>query len=248
MPRQPGQISPVFARPGGYKKTTGLRLCQCESGLHFFAHFKRCRPDTRPQPCYYFHSCLRTCYGGYRVKALINRLQHTFAAGLKGTGQTTPACMRCSHHAAVFSGQQHGQAISHHDGAGDMALTRDARIGELAVGRVGVDCKHVAAMHLLQKHRPAANGRLQCSAVDGYFFWHVADVVAQIHGVERHARKPALPGRENRPHAGWRRPVGDQPVRVQNQGSATAALVETPARPCMLRTRPWCAAGRQNSP
>jgi len=40
-PRQPGKISPILSGPGGHKKTTGLRLRQLESGLHFFAHFKR---------------------------------------------------------------------------------------------------------------------------------------------------------------------------------------------------------------
>ena len=182
------------------------------------------------------------------AKRLINRLQQTVSAGLNGPGQTTPARMRRSHHAAVFSGQQHGQTIGHHDGAGQLSLRRDAGVCNIAVTRGRVKRQHRAAMHLLQKHRPAANGRLQCSAVASNFFWHVADVVAQIHAVERHAGNPALPRRENRPNAARCGPVGKQPVRVQNRGSLRAALFETPARPCRLRTRSSCVAGRQSSP
>ena len=68
-----------------------------------------------------------------------------------------------------------------------MALGSNAGIGPPTIGRRGIKHQHLAAMHLFQKNRPAADRSLQRGAVGGNFFRRVADVVTQVHAVERQA-------------------------------------------------------------
>ena len=70
-----------------------------------------------------------------------------------------------SHCRAIRAGQQHGQAVGHHDGAGYAGAGGDGGISRLAVRRIRIKFRYVAAMHLLQKNRPRARAGGQRGAV-----------------------------------------------------------------------------------
>ena len=57
------------------------------------------------------------------------------------------------HQRAPGVGEQHRQAVGHHDRAGDAGLPGDSRVSHRAVWRVAVDGERRGAMHLLQVNR-----------------------------------------------------------------------------------------------
>jgi hypothetical protein len=88
-----------------------------------------------------------------------------------GRGHCTPVTVR----------QQDRQAIGHHDGASQVRIDRHARISDHAIGRVSVQCHHVHAMHLLQKHRARrAQLHLQKLAIGRHRPRVVTDMAPQI--------------------------------------------------------------------
>jgi hypothetical protein len=87
------QIGQVFTGRDGGKAMGGLRLPRGKGGPHLFAHFKRCRPDTRTQPSYYFYSILYKLVLRRSTKRRINRLDDALPCGITAAGQPPPAGM-----------------------------------------------------------------------------------------------------------------------------------------------------------
>ena len=122
------------------------------------------------------------------------------------------------HQRALPVGQEHRQAVGHHDGAGQPWRAGHGGVGGGSVGAVGHQRQRVRAVHLVQEHRPRADGRAQAGAVGGHRRRRVAHVIAQIEVRPGRCRgavggAASAPG-EAGPHARGRRPVGHQPVAV----------------------------------
>jgi hypothetical protein len=127
--------------------------------------------------------------------------------------------VRCSDKGAIQIGEQHRQAVSHHDGASDITVGSDTRIGYRAIWYVGLQCHYIGAMHLLQINGLSAYCLRQMISIDGNMFCPVAHMVAQIQGAKRRNTHTAMPRGEHRFNVRWRWPVGNEPVRLQNRGS-----------------------------
>ena len=171
---------------------------------------------------------------------LQNGLQNTAPAL---TCQPAPAGVRCRHMAAANVGQQHGQAVGHHDGANHAGLVGQAGIGACTLGGIRVEPLHLCAMHLRQKHRFCAQGLSECFAVDRDIQRPVPHMVTQIKTVVRRRRMPPRARGSHRLHALRRGPLGNQPVGVHSDQAVTNCPSER--APCR---RPGAVFGAFRSP
>ena len=186
---------------------------------HLIAHFERLRSNARAQPS---HPLFRR--HALRALALHERLQHAHRALALAlaTGQAAPACVQGRHALAVGAAQEHGQAIGHHDGAGQAGLRGPAAVGLSTIGAAGVQRQHLGAVHLVQKHRSHAQRLLHLRAVGGHGLGQVAHVLAQVQGVVGRRRNATCAARAKRVHLGGRRPLGTQPI-CRPRGRCAAA-------------------------
>ena len=80
-------------------------------------------------------------------------------------GQTAPSGVHRRHQGAVHIAQQNGQAVRHHDGAGQTARPGAGAVGLHTIESVRHQFQYLGAMDLVQKHRPDRQGLLQDGAV-----------------------------------------------------------------------------------
>ena len=88
--------------------------------------------------------------------------------------------MRRAHHGSAGVGEQHRQAVRHHDGAGKTALGGDAAVGLPAIGRFLRKLRHMYAMHLLQEDRVRIQRAGEYLAVGCDCLRLVPDMVTQV--------------------------------------------------------------------
>jgi hypothetical protein len=93
--------------------------------------------------------------------------------------------MGCSHHRQVKVGQQDRQAVSHHDGASQAALTGDGCIslGVAEAQAMGFQHGHLLAMHLTQKNRPASRGQCKSLPVGRHPGRRILHMLTQVQAV-----------------------------------------------------------------
>ncbi len=123
--------------------------------------------------------------------------------------------MGSSHPVAGFIGEEHRQAVGHHDRAG-----QPGRRGGAGIGGGAVD--------LLQEDRPGADGLLQATAVLGHMRAIVADMVAEVEALVAAQRNTAITRGAHGPHVRRRGSVRHEPVRIHgvaalDQASASGA-------------------------
>ena len=75
-------------------------------------------------------------------------------------------------------GEQHRQAISHHDGAGQPFLSRLSPVGHRAIARVKGKRHNVGTMNLRQKYRLRARRLAKNQAVGSNALGVITDMVA----------------------------------------------------------------------
>ena len=107
-------------------------------------------------------------------------------------------------------GEQHRQAVGHHDGARQAGSGGDAGIGHGPIGRPDIQRDHTGSMHLLQEHRMGAERLRQVLTVARHGFRIVAHVVTQVEAVEGRHRHATRPQGEGGVH-----PVRECPRRYQ---------------------------------
>ncbi len=236
VPRQPRQVSHVFVAATAYEKTARVRLTGLKHSLHLGTHFKRRWAYAWPQPRYDFRSTL---------KGSKNSLQNTFVAEISHASQAAPPYVGSSDERSISVSEQHGQAVSHHDSAGQLALRGDAGIGSEAVFSRRMEREHVCTMYLLHKNWPGLHPPLQLCAIRFDAAGRVAHMVTKVHAVPRPSGHAAAARGEDSPHIAGYWPVGGNPVKAQSQGKPRAALVEMLARPYRHQTRPWCVPSLQ---
>ena len=62
--------------------------------------------------------------------------------------------MRSRHKATGLVGQQDGQTVGHHDGAGQTTLNGQTSVSHGAIRRVGIQSHDVSTVNLIQKNGP----------------------------------------------------------------------------------------------
>ncbi len=153
-----------------------------KGGAHLVAYLKRLRADAGAQPRYQFRSIILSIFGGYRVKYLYNMLQNTPPLL---PSQPAPAGVGRRHLAAASVGEQHREAICHHDGAGGAPVGGDAGVCHSAIHAARIQAMGVNAMDLRQENRPGGDGLGQAGAVVRHGCGQVTDMVAEIQSAVR---------------------------------------------------------------
>jgi hypothetical protein len=188
---QSGQIGPVLALDRGvrHKKWLGSGLLpdKCVSDLR--PDLKSMGANARAQPNPHPAPLARVLSGGPALKQL---LQHTRAIF---TRQTAPPRVYGGHTFAVFSCQQHRQAIGHQNRADRSHLVAPTSVSNhwavtLLLRPRRFDFYGFHTMHLLQVNRWPADVLSQHLAVCKHVLGFVAYMIAQVQAVEgpgRHA-------------------------------------------------------------
>jgi hypothetical protein len=100
-----------------------------------------------------------------------------------------------SYHTGMGLVKKHGQAISHHDGAGQSALgaPTSIRLWCFILGRV-INTNQLCAMHLSHKHGPDAPCMGHTAPIFGDFGGVIAHMITQIQALVGANRNTALTG------------------------------------------------------
>ena len=154
---------------------------------------------------------MRTGHEGWTIKTCQTSVKNTVPTRAR---QTPPAGVRGSHQTALLIGQQHRQAIRHHDGAGDAGRVCDAAVGLCAGRRLPRQPDGSHAMHLRQKHRPRVHRPLENGAIGSHMREVIADVLTQVQCVVGRRRHAASARAAQRTHTRRCRPLGNKPVGV----------------------------------